>query len=568
MTKKRLSAILWRRVNKATVDTLTGQSPGQYDIRLGSSIEIGKFFEEVPRRNQTALEGFTLDVPLQPFDGTNPVSAETLVVRYMGQSSARRDWYIPSQRPSTAYPLWRVGRGLPSGMSTSPQPPHYIILAKDIDGNFHARWLTASGFALLPKEMKSMAQEEEVGVYTTPSIGSDIATDITKHLKEHFNVLIYGPPGTGKTHLMQEVVQNFGHSFVVDTEKESEPVESSNDNVKVGWVTFHQSYSYEEFIVGLRPDPSSDKQLSLVAVPGLLLELAEFARQPGNSALLIIDEINRGNVSRIFGEFITLIEPDKRLADDGSETPQTVKIRLPYIKPSYPVEVDIGTSSVEVPNPFTMPRRFYTLASMNSVDKSIAPLDTALRRRFQAVNLLPDLTGMADLMKIDFVSQRVALSEVSTVDQVKLLSLSLLDKLNRGISFYLGPEYALGHWYLSGLVDSNLSLAEEAKEILASIWKSQLLPQLEELFHGRIEQLQTVLNLKEAPDVDAPVFLVSPTEEVTELGGAPYLCQQDVTVDQIIRFLMRVSGVASASASEILPLEETITPSESESGTS
>ena len=75
--------------------------------------------------------------------------------------------------------------------------------------------------------------------------------------------------------------------------------------------------------------------------PGILLELAEWARIPGNESLLIIDEINRGNVSRIFGEFITLIEPDKRLAPDGSATPTTVSVRLPFVDAGTPVDVTL-----------------------------------------------------------------------------------------------------------------------------------------------------------------------------------------------------------------------------------
>ena len=393
-----------------------------------------------------------------------------------------------------------------------------------------------------------MAESEEVGVYKMPTANtsSDAALDICSRLREHFNVLIYGPPGTGKTHIMQEVVQNFAISgSSIDTKKEKEAISATTrENVKIGWVTFHQSYSYEEFIVGLRPDPSSSKQLSLVAVPGLLLELAEYARQPGNSSLLIIDEINRGNVSRIFGEFITLLEEDKRLADDGNETSLTVNVRLPYIKATSPVEVDVGSAIVQVPNPFTMPRRLYTLASMNSVDKSIAPLDTALRRRFQIVNLEPDLIEMSKHMglRTDLDLKNVTISEINTVDDVKILSLALLDSLNRGISFYLGPEYALGQWYLSNLAGT-LESPDEAKASLGSIWKSQLFPQLEELFHGRIEQLQTVLSLPQEGDVSSPIYLQSPPEAVTELGGASYLGKQDVSTEELMRFLLRVSGI-------------------------
>src|SRR4051812_3296675 len=172
---------------------------------------------------------------------------------------------------------------------------------------------------------------------------------------------------------MQEVVRRMQggdeEGLFIDTASEDEPIVLAKDTkIKVGWVTFHQSYSYEEFIVGLRPDPAGTKLLSLDPSPGLLLELAEWARVPDQAALLVIDEINRGNVSRIFGEFITLIEVDKRLADDGNKTDQTVEINLPYIKPETDVRVDVGGTEMPVDNPFTMPRRLYTLASMNSVD--------------------------------------------------------------------------------------------------------------------------------------------------------------------------------------------------------
>jgi len=176
--------------------------------------------------------------------------------------------------------------------------------------------------------------------------------EIMERLFSNYNVLVYGPPGTGKTYLMQQVARLFvaniegsgEPSYVVDTESERKPiVTEAAKQAKVGWATFHQSYSYEEFIVGLRPNPSGEQMFSLAPQPGLLLDLAEFARLPEHYSLLIIDEINRGNVSRIFGEFITLLEPDKRLDNENLSTTSTVAISLPYVKGS--VTVEIGGST-------------------------------------------------------------------------------------------------------------------------------------------------------------------------------------------------------------------------------
>lgn len=384
------------------------------------------------------------------------------------------------------------------------------------------------------------------------AVATDLAGEVISRLEEDFNVLIYGPPGTGKTFVMQEVVRRFaasaGEAIFVDTSSESSSVVAKEGpKVKVGWVTFHQSYSYEEFIVGLRPDPASAKLLSLVPSPGLLLELSEWARQPGQAALLVIDEINRGNVSRIFGEFITLLEADKRLDENGAETDRTVSVTLPYIKSSVQVSVDVDGTAVDVPNPFTMPRRLYTLASMNSVDKSIAPLDSALRRRFHVVELAPDLSQMAARLGVDAnVLDTAELADpVAAPADVRALALLLLKQLNFGIGVYLGAEFMLGEWYLADLADSSLDAAA-AQVALTRIWDFKLFPQLTELFHGRTEQLASILGLGETPDDGtAPVYLERPTEAMAELGAVAYVRRRATDTAALLGFLRGVAGAAT-----------------------
>lgn len=369
--------------------------------------------------------------------------------------------------------------------------------------------------------------------------------DIIRQLQLHFNVLLYGPPGTGKTYLMQEVVQQMrgtgGDALFIDTASEDQPiVRRKGDRIKVGWVTFHQSYSYEEFIVGLRPDPAGKQLLSLDPSPGILLELAEWARLPGHAALLIIDEINRGNVSRIFGEFITLIEADKRLDEGGKPTDRTVAINLPYIKPGADATVDVDGQAVHVENPFTMPRRLFTLASMNSVDKSIAPLDSALRRRFQVIETSPDLEQMAKLMHIDarvLADVTPIDTSVATREMVLGLALKLVARLNSGIGIYLGPEFTLGEWYLTSLLDT--ADHASASAALKEIWDNKLYPQLAELFHGRPEQLGSVLRLA---GTSAPVFLEPVSDEMADLGAAPYVRRREADISETLAFLGTVVG--------------------------
>ena len=156
---KNVDAILWRRCNQATFDSLNGNSRGQYDIRLTRG-DFELFFLGVPQINSTELGGFDLEVQFQPFTGPQPVAATSVTIRFMGQNSARRDWNIPSQRPDTAYPLWRPGRGVDATFNANAH--EYVLIARDIDGNFHARWIKDAAFSMLPTNVQEILNSREV----------------------------------------------------------------------------------------------------------------------------------------------------------------------------------------------------------------------------------------------------------------------------------------------------------------------------------------------------------------------------------------------------------------------
>jgi 5-methylcytosine-specific restriction enzyme B len=379
------------------------------------------------------------------------------------------------------------------------------------------------------------------------------AQSLLEALEAHTNVLLYGPPGTGKTHLMEEVAEAFlaggsdtGEGPVgIDSSSEHVPlVRLGGTNRFVRWVTFHQSYSYEDFVIGLRPDPSSDKLLGLIPVAGVLLELAAFAAQPGHAALLVIDEINRGNVSRIFGEFITLLEPEKRIGNDGKPTNHTVFVHLPYTRSGVPIEVGTGDNKTEINvDSFSLPKRIYTLASMNSVDKAIAPLDTALRRRFYLQDLLPTADDFVSALRLGISGEAAATppESLTGADDVKRLGAALVMHLNAGIADFLGPDFCLGPWYLKDLARDFESTDGAARE-LASVWDHSILPQLLELFQGQSEQLAQVLRLSEE-DAGWPVRLLRPAAEDLDLGASPHLVATTAGQESTLAFLQHVAAV-------------------------
>lgn len=360
-----------------------------------------------------------------------------------------------------------------------------------------------------------------------------------------------GLRGTGKSHLMKEVdallqgqaTAAANPPVAIETDEERDPLSvTTHSRVITRWVTFHQGYSYEDFILGMRPIASASG-FSLAPKPGVLLELVAEARD-GALGLLLIDEINRGNTSRIFGEFITLMEPDKRLDSNGAATPTTVTITLPYLSPDESVTVGIsGGLTKDIRREFQMPSGVLTLASMNSVDKSISPMDTALRRRFHVINLAPsreDIRSAVGLGPANDVQNPIA--EVAA---------AVVAKLNQSIGYYLGADFMLGQWYLPSLIGDQA----QAEQALSECWLYRISPQLLELFHGKEDQLISVLggsSLLAQPG--GGIEVREPSESEREQGAMAYVEVRfpPPSSGEVIAYLQALAGPPTHAAPSAL----------------
>lgn len=248
---------------------------------------------------------------------------------------------------------------------------------------------------------------------------------------------------------------------------------------RYSFVTFHQSYGYEEFVEGLRPVLNGDSEAGEVAYeirPGAFKELCRKARQaPDQRFAMVIDEINRGNISKIFGELITLIEPDKRDPLDGSKPPIELTLAYSGEKFSVPANVDI-------------------IGTMNTADRSLALLDTALRRRFDFVPLLPDTREEkdADDPHSAPLAGLVVTTSIGAIDVRRML-----ERINERIEALYDRDHCIGHAYLTtlaGVIDG-----EARFEKLADIFRNRIVPLLEEYFFEDWRKIRLVLGDNQKP---------------------------------------------------------------------
>ncbi|BCD46700.1 hypothetical protein NHP190020_17390 [Helicobacter suis] len=333
-----------------------------------------------------------------------------------------------------------------------------------------------------PEDFKPTATTPKAVSVTTPSKVVSMSS-----LKIPLNQIFYGPPGTGKTYMtinkaLEIILDKQGQELELEIKNTLEALKpevsktiqaefnrETDDIIRaekinrarakalfdyykeqrqIDFVTFHQSYSYEEFVEGIKPK-MLDGQVCYEIKDGIFKQICKKAKDaqkfpPEKPYILIIDEINRGNIAKIFGELITLIEPSKRIGNEES-----LEVTLPY-SGDY----------------FGVPNNLYIIATINTADSSIALLDIALRRRFSFVEMMPKPALLS--------------TNCSGVDLQKLLK-----AINERIEFLLDQDHSIGHAYFLGL---------ETLQDLQDCFKNKIIPLLQEYFYDDHAKIDAVLN--------------------------------------------------------------------------
>lgn len=342
------------------------------------------------------------------------------------------------------------------------------------------------------------------------------APKVVREIEDAFtrgpNVLLVGPPGTGKTVALEDLRGLYeraaGQALLFDPSQIHDAWSTFSSSVPRGMaraIVFHPSYSYEEFVLGLFPSPTAPgaSGVNLELHAGPLLSLAHWAEEPGNEALLVVDEFNRGNAAAIFGDTIALLDREKRA--DASRGLSGATIDRAYGDRPLDVLAEFATSSsgTSVPSQLVLPAGLRILAALNSSDRSVAPIDAALRRRFAIVRVDPDYEVLAKHYDIPVPTTFSGSADPTTwsPDDVRVLAVLLLRRLNERIELVLGADFLLGHALLWGVGGDDVPGAVAS---LAAAFDERVATSLRMTFADQDEPLAAILKAGVPPAGPTP----------------------------------------------------------------
>ena len=307
----------------------------------------------------------------------------------------------------------------PLAVSGGIKMGYLFPLSREFGEKFVERFSNTGALLGGGNKMENVATGESLGALArTLLVPEEWLAEVIGQITHSKQVIFYGPPGTGKTFIGKAIAQYL----------------APKENTEI--IQFHPSFSYEDFFEGFRPAEKSNGSVSLEKVDGPLKRIAEAARaNPDKKYVLIIDEINRGNLAKVFGELYFLLEYREE-------------------------EISLMYSKTEK---FSLPSNLIFIGTMNTADRSIALVDSAIRRRFKFIHLDPTSEPCSQI-----------LPKWLQANKLPPVAGALLENLNNALANY---EFSVGPAYF--MKDKN-----QSRENLQLTWKYSIEPLLEEYFYG------------------------------------------------------------------------------------
>jgi len=299
-------------------------------------------------------------------------------------------------------------------------------LSKEFGEKFVERFSNSGDVLVGDEFMKYVATDDSLNALArTLLVPEEWLAEVVGQITQSKQVIFYGPPGTGKTFIGKAIAQHL----------------ASKENTEI--IQFHPSFSYEDFFEGFRPAEKADGSVSLEKVDGPLKRIAVAARSnPDKKYVLIIDEINRGNLAKVFGELYFLLE----YRDE---------------------EISLMYSKTEK---FSLPSNLIFIGTMNTADRSIALVDSAIRRRFKFIHLDPTSEPCSQI-----------LAKWLQANKLPGVAGAMLENLNNALARY---EFSVGPAYF-------MKDKDHSRENLELMWKYSIEPLLEEYFYGEWAEKHT-----------------------------------------------------------------------------